>query len=63
MNAREALTARIRFKREHKDRLQARLLAVTSEINDLIAQRDALTPDSEAAINALHAGGVVKIEG
>ena len=62
MTAREALTARIRFKREYKDRLQARVLAVTSEINDLIAQRDALTPESEAHIDALYRGGVVKIE-
>ena len=62
MNAREALTARIRFKREYKDRLQSRLLEVTSELNGLIAQRDALTAESEAQIDALRSGGVVRIE-
>lgn len=62
MNAREALTARIRFKREHRDRLQARVLAVTSEINDLIAQRDALTVDDEGKLAALQGAGVVRVQ-
>lgn len=62
MTPREALTQRIRRLREHRDRLQAKALQVTSEINGLIAQRDALTDADAAKIDALQVSGVVRLE-
>jgi hypothetical protein len=62
MNTREALTARIRFLRERKDRLQLRLDAITAEIAGLVAQRDALTPAEETTLANLQGTGVVRVE-
>ena len=61
MSARDALTAKIKFKREHKDRLQVKLNAVTSEIADLIAQRDALTDGEASKVDDLARVGVVRV--
>lgn len=62
MTPREALTQRIRRLREHREQLQAKVLRVTSEINGLIEQRDALTEDDAAKISALRDSGVVRLE-
>ena len=63
MNAREALTQRIRFLNEHIERLRVKALAANSERASLIEQRQALTDDDTTKIDALQASGVVKVEG
>lgn len=59
---REALTLKIRFLREQKDVLQAKLALLNSRIDALVAQRDALTPTEEAKIDALQTSGVLKVD-
>jgi len=60
---REALTAKIKSARERKDRIQADLLAVNSEIADLIAQRDALSSGVEGQVAEWQRIGVIRIDG
>jgi chromosome segregation ATPase len=63
MTPREALTQRIKLKRDHKDRLQAKLDAVQAEIASLVAQRDALTAEGESAMGALQDLQILRVEG
>jgi uncharacterized coiled-coil DUF342 family protein len=62
MTPRDALVARIRHKREQKQRLQDKLDALNVEIDSLVAQRDALAPGHETVIADLQALQIVRVE-
>lgn len=62
MNARDALTARIRFLNERITKLQDELALSRSERATVIAERDALTPADEVKVESLRRAGVVKVE-
>lgn len=62
LTAREAIAARLRAKREYRDRLFDKIALAEAEIADLMAQRDGLTDVQAGKIDALQARGVVKVE-
>lgn len=63
MTAREALVARIKLKRDQKTRLQEKLVFLNAEIDGLVAQRDALTPVQETALDDLQALNILRVNG
>lgn len=62
MSVRTALGNRLQQLQDRRARLQAELLVLTSQIQDIQALRDALSPQDEARLIELVRSGVLKVE-